>query len=364
MKILLLGDYSNVHATLACGLRELGHDVVVASDGDSWKGYPRDVDLRRPSLSKLPSLAYYLRLVRTFRQFRGYDVVQLINPVFLPLRAEHLRPFYRYLRRHNSKVFLGAFGMDHYYVKTCLDCHTFRYSDFNLGDNVRHSAENDAWIRDWLLGAKGKLNRFIAHDADGIAAGLYEYFVSYRTYFPAKLRYIPFPIRLPEHTHQPDGRRVRFFIGIQRQRSAYKGTDVMLRALERVKAAYPDRCDVVRVESVPFNEYVRLLEGSDVLLDQLYSYTPAMNALEAMARGMVVVSGGEPEAYDLLGEETLRPIVNVQPDEEDVFRQLVRLVEHPEALPRLSRESRAYVARHHDYLHVARQYVAFWNSLP
>ena len=50
MKILLLGDYSNVHATLADGLRQLGHTVVVASDGDNWKGYPRDIDLRRKSL--------------------------------------------------------------------------------------------------------------------------------------------------------------------------------------------------------------------------------------------------------------------------------------------------------------------------
>ena len=50
MRILLLGDYSNVHATLADGLRQLGHTVVVASDGDGWKNYPRDVDLARPSL--------------------------------------------------------------------------------------------------------------------------------------------------------------------------------------------------------------------------------------------------------------------------------------------------------------------------
>ena len=37
MKILLLGDYSNVHATLALGLRALGHKVTLASDGDTWK---------------------------------------------------------------------------------------------------------------------------------------------------------------------------------------------------------------------------------------------------------------------------------------------------------------------------------------
>ena len=45
MRILLLGEYSNVHATLAKGLRELGHEVTVASSGDSWKGYERDIDL-------------------------------------------------------------------------------------------------------------------------------------------------------------------------------------------------------------------------------------------------------------------------------------------------------------------------------
>ena len=40
MKVLLLGEYSNVHWTLAQGLRALGHSVTVASDGDSWKNFP------------------------------------------------------------------------------------------------------------------------------------------------------------------------------------------------------------------------------------------------------------------------------------------------------------------------------------
>ncbi len=47
MRILLLGEYSGVHCTLAEGLRTLGHDVVVASNGDFWKDYPRDIDLER-----------------------------------------------------------------------------------------------------------------------------------------------------------------------------------------------------------------------------------------------------------------------------------------------------------------------------
>lgn len=87
MRILLLGDYSNVHHTLGQGLRRLGHEVVVASDGDGWKNYPRDVDLRRSTLSPWGSAVYFLRLLHKFRHFRGFDVVQLINPVFLPLKA-------------------------------------------------------------------------------------------------------------------------------------------------------------------------------------------------------------------------------------------------------------------------------------
>lgn len=201
MKVLLLGDYSNVHATLARGLRELGHTVVVASDGDSWKDYARDIDLKRKSLGRWYSLTYYLYLRRTFRKFRDFDVVQLINPVFLPLKAERILPFYRFLRRHNKKVFLGAFGMDHYYVKTCLDCSTFRYSDFNMGKEIRHSHDNDVWIRDWLRGEKGALNRYMAADADGIVAGLYEYYASYKGEFA---RYCNQQIqRQPWHDGQP-----------------------------------------------------------------------------------------------------------------------------------------------------------------
>ena len=206
MKILLIGDYSNVHATLAEGLRTLGHDVTVVSDGDGWKDYPRDIDIRRPSLGRWQSLRYYLRLRRLWRTLRGYDVVQLINPVFLPLRAERIWPFYESLRRHNGKVFMGAFGMDHYWVKAGTDCHTFRYSDFNLGPTPRTDLpENALFIADWLHGPKGLLNRRIAADCDGIIAGLYEYYASYENSCPQKekLTFIPFPIKSPSPSGLP-----------------------------------------------------------------------------------------------------------------------------------------------------------------
>ncbi|MBQ9637117.1 MAG: glycosyltransferase family 1 protein [Prevotella sp.] len=386
MKVLLIGEYSNVHWTLAEGLRALGHEVTVVSNGDFWKDYRRDIDLSR-EYTKLGGVRYALRLLRLLPKFRGYDVVQLINPMFLELKAERIFPIYKYLRRHNRRVYLGAFGMDYYWVSTCVEEKPLRYSDFNLGDELRTNADALRERADWVGTAKERLNRLIAEDCDGIIAGLYEYYVCYHPRFPQKTTFIPFPIETNEECegtsvecevgsvecdvesvecegrneeNVASGRAVRIFIGINRTRSEYKGTDIMLKAAQAIKAKYPERIELRVAESVPFVEYVRLMAGSDAILDQLYSYTPSMNPLEAMKHGIICIGGGEPENYEILGEEELRPIINVQPNYDSVYHELEQLVLHPERVPALKEQSRLYVKRHHDSLKVARQYEAFY----
>ena len=134
----------------------------------------------------------------------------------------------------------------------------------------------------------------------------------------------------------------------------------MLRAAQDVQAAYPDKVELCIAENIPFEQYVELMNGSDAILDQLYSYTPSMNPLEAMTKGIICIGGGEPENYAILGEEELRPIVNVQPTYESVRQELEQLVLHLERVPQLREESWQYVKRHHDYLKVARQYEQFY----
>ena len=79
MRILLLGEYSNLHATLAEGFRTLGHEAVVISNGDFWKNYPRDIDLSR-TYTKWGGIKYILHLLTLLPKMRNYDVVQLISP--------------------------------------------------------------------------------------------------------------------------------------------------------------------------------------------------------------------------------------------------------------------------------------------
>jgi len=424
MKILLLGEYSNVHNTLAQGLRQLGHEVTVASGGDFWKNYPRDIDLaRRPG--KLGGVRLLAKVYSLLPRWRGYDVVQLINPIFIDLKAERLLPIYRYLRRHNKAMVLGAMGMDWYWVHESTYRKPMRYSDFNIGDKVRTDAPAVKEQHDWLDTPKGELNKYIANDCDGIVSVLYDDHVCYEPYFPKKLQFIPLPIqsttlhhtpfntqpptlseedssplsnkktplpseedssplsnkKTPLHLGKATGRRVsgngvgggplggplvaplKVFIGISKGRSAYKGTDIMLQAAEDVKKKYPERMELVKAEGVPFDEYQQMMDNSDVLLDQLYSYTPAMNALLAMSKGIIVVGGGEPENYDILHETELRPIINVLPTYDSVYHELEQLVLHPERIQTLKQQSIEYVKRHHDYIKIARQYEAFYRKV-
>lgn len=378
MKILLMGEYSNVHATLAEGLRKLGHHVTVLSNGDFWKNYPRDIDLvRKPG--KLGGIMYMMKLYTNVHKLKGYDIVQLINPMFLELKAERIFPIYQYLRKHNKKIILGGFGMDYYWVSVCCKDKPLRYSDFNIGNELRTNADALKERKDWLGTEKGRLNQMIAEDCDGIITGLYEYWACYQPGFPQKTTFIPFPIK-PKLITSGNGnsytnaenhqvipldipKKVKLFIGINKSRSEYKGTDIMLKAAQAIAKKYPDKAELRIAESIPFAEYVKMMNGSDAILDQLYSYTPSMNPLEAMARGIICIGGGEPENYEIIHEDKLRPIINVLPNYESVYQKLEHLVLHPELVPLLKQQSIEYISKHHDYIKVAKRYEAFYQKL-
>ena len=367
MRILLLGEYSNLHNTLATALRALGHEVRLVSDGDDWKGYKQDVCLRRKSTKPIDTLHYLLRLHREMRNWHGYDVVQLINPVhFIDLKAERGILIYDYLRKHNKKIFLGAFGDDTFYIRNSYIDRPLRYCDFYTPTHEVTHSWNQSNIDNWLHNA-GMVHscQHIAQTCDGIIAALYEYYVAYTSSeWRDKTTFIPLPIAFPPVIQKSDvdviPQKLRFFIGIQRLRTQLKGTDILLQVAKELESRYPDRMEVIVAENLPFDEYLQLMASCDVLLDQIYSYTPAMNALQAMAMGLVVVSGGEEEQYELLGEHDLRPIVNVLPDVDDIRTKLESLILHPERIPLLRTQGIEYIRRHHSAGSIAQKYLSVY----
>lgn len=366
MKILLVGEYSSVHSTLAEGLRDLGHEVTLASNGDFWKEYPRDINLARGN-----KLVFLWRLLRALPRMKGYDIVQLVNPMFLELKAKRLFSIYNYLRRNNKRIVLCAIGDDYYYSYVHRHMKPMRYSDYNNGAVERCTAYAEAVYNDWVGTDKERLNRYITADCDAIVAGSYEYWLPYSVTedcdkkgkkLREKLYLTPYPFKLSEQVHPAPSEKLRVFIGISKERAVFKGSDIMLKAARDLQKAYPERMELRIAEGLPFAEYCKMMDGSDVLLDQMYSYGPGMNALLSLSKGIVTLTGGEPEHYGIMGENECRPIIAVQPDYKSVYRELEKLIQHPEKLAELKAESRRYVERNYDYHRIAKKYEEIYKN--
>lgn len=362
MRILLIGEYSGVHSNLAHGLRQLGHEVVVASDGDGWKNYKRDLEYAFNE-SKWSRIKLLLDVM--LGKFKGFDVVQVINYQMLVLSANRIFNdlFLNQILKGNKKFFLGAFGDDYFWVKSCQE-HQYKYSQFSHLTNAVSCV--DKIHTDKL----GKLtNTIMADKANGIIAGLYEYYHAYDLAgYSRKLTYIPFPIIIEDHPYQKNivksGEKIKIFMGIQKHRSTWKGSDILLQCLNELVASYPDKVELFVAENVPFNEYKKMYSNCNVLVDQLYSYSPAMNALNAMAQGKILVGGGEQECYELYDEIESFPIVNVIPDVEQIKKALINLINQKDNFEQLGKASHDFVVKHHDAINVAKRYLEFWQKGP
>lgn len=370
MKILFAGDASNMHNCLAQELRRMGHEATVASDGSRWMDTHRDINLKRgPGL--LGALRYLFDIKRALPLMTGYDIVQIASPIFLRLKPHRVAKVFDYLKAHNRHVVLSALATDVVYYDACHDGHTFRYNDYMLGDEPSpyvNSAEYVAQQQDnWRQPFMRQHSDHILGAIDGVVACLYEYYAAYKPKFGDRVAYAGLPIDTESLTFRPLDKapeKIRLFIGIQRDRHVVKGTDRLLAAMKRVHDRYPGITELEVVENLPYAEYTRRMRDSHVILDQLYSYTPATNALIAMAQGLVAVSGAEPEYYDFIGETVNKPIVNVSPlVEGDIDAKLSWLVEHRDQLPQMARASRAFVEKHNAAAVVAQRYLDFWNGL-
>ena len=396
MKILLIGEASFLHNTLKKGLVERGHRVLTMSDGNGWHDAPRDIDLRRDGRwGKLGGLRVVWQLLRHLPQLCGNDVVQIHNYQFVPLMYRWNTLLLRFLKLTNRRVVKGCFGDDPQIFRRQAQG-VPAYSDTSWSGQLQNAELHRDRIAEVIEhGAEASWCK-TTHMADALVACLYEYWLDYNEPpYAAKLHYIPLPMECEEMVRWCDGEMVKcvgndalspshpndsqlptnlttspphhltILIGLQPKRDFMKGAMKIAAFVEEVARRHPGKVQIKYVEGVPYVEYMHLLAEADVLVDQLYSYTPSMNSLAAMARGTVVIGGGEEEYYEFIGEDTLRPIINVRPDvpDEENIAAIERALFTDGTLERMAQESIQFVHKYHDFRHVAEQYEQLYRSL-
>ena len=397
MKILLIGEASFLHNTLKKGLVERGHRVTTMSDGNGWHDAPRDIDLRRDGRwGKLGGLRVVWQLLRHLPQLCGNDVVQIHNYQFVPLMYRWNTLLLRFLKLTNRRVVKGCFGDDPQIFRRQAQG-VPAYSDTYWSGQLQNAYLHRDRIAEVVEHGAEASWRKTTHMADALVACLYEYWLDYNEPpYAEKLHYIPLPIECEEMVRWCDGEKVKclgndtpspshpndsqlstlnsklapshpltILIGLQPKRDFMKGAMKIAAFVEEVARRHPGKVQIKYVEGVPYDEYMHLLAKADVLVDQLYSYTPSMNSLAAMARGTVVIGGGEEEYYEFIGEKTLRPIINVRPDvpDEENITAIERALFTDGMLERMAQESIQFVHKYHDYRLVAKQYEQLYYSL-
>ena len=365
MKILFVGDASNYHNCLSKALSKMGHEVTVASHGSYWQNTHRDIDISRPFNGKLGGALLWLKLNTLLSSsLKGYDVVHISNPTFLNLRPNRNRELFDRLKRNNGAIFLTALSTDSYYVDMCCEPNSpLHYSEWQISGKPGPLAHKK---QEWLQPELFDHCKYIYDNIDGAVTALYEYDLSARRILSSdKVAYAGIPIDCndiaPNFIDTPP-QKVKLFLGRHKDRQAEKGSDRIERAAKAVAERYPDRCQLDIVENLPYDEYLTLLRNAHVVLDQLYSFTPATNALLAMAIGQNTLSGGENEFYEFIGECDLRPVINAVPDDNALFNILENVVLNPEEIAKRSHDCRKFVEKHNDSNIVAQRFVDFWEK--
>jgi hypothetical protein len=352
LKVLLLGEYSGLHNCLKDGLKHRNVDAEVASDGDGFKQFPTDLNFVSPfSATSLAGRFYKnLKPFSMLSKFRDYDLVQFINPMILSPRFGVNSAFVNRVLDNSRKSYLLAAGDDYYYHSIV---HSLRYNPVDDCLLIDQAGETP-WKRPDMKATNEKLAARVTR----IIPTAYEYWLGYANN-PKCNTVIPMPININKYKYKTNtvNNKLVFCHGVYR--AGFKGSRFIKAAFELMRPRYGHCAEFIIRERVPIGEYVGLVERANVIVDQVLSYSYAMNALISMAMGKVVMSGAEEEILPFY-ECGPCPVINIQPDVLQICEKIEWLIANHQRIPELGETSRRYVEANHSHLLIADKFLNAW----
>lgn len=380
MKILLLGEYSGVHSQLKKALDQEGYEVLLIHNGDGYKNFQADLFIKYTYISSKNRFLnkainfYYILLaysglkgciqifkyIDVIKKMRDYDVVQLINPLYISDYGSIVNlAIFIYLKSKNKKIFLCALGDDYYWVKYCLD-KNFEYSIFDQL-SIR-TFKNYSYPLQYIYGFLHPfLNKYIANNVNAVIPGLYDYYAAYK-HLENCSEIVP--IIIPSQDSAADIKPkfpIKIFHGWQPGKAFRKGNDIFDKAIKLIKEKYPNEIEYKIVGGLPYEEYIKTFNDCDIFIDQCYSQDCGVNALLGMSQGKVVFSGFEKEVQEYYGIDYM-PIVNCKPDFKQIYNNIEYLIKNPSEIKKFSIQSKRFVKNFHNKTYVLNKYFEIWKN--
>mgnify|MGYP001825922488 CR=1 FL=1 len=207
------------------------------------------------------------------------------------------------------------------------------------------------------------MHEFLYQNIEGVIATDLDYHIPIKDH-PKYLGMIPNPVNINKIKFKPnnDLNIIRVFHGVNSLNYIKKGNRFFDEALAIIEKKHPNKVKVIRVENIPYKDYIKLYDSAHILLDQVYAYDQGYNALEAMAKGKVVFTGAEQEWLDYynLKEDTVA--INALPDVDTIVNKLEWLIKNPNKILEISRNARTFIEKEHNYLKIAEHYLNVWDN--
>ena len=356
MKVLLLGEFSGLYSNLRDGLTELGHDVVLASDGDGYKKFETDIklDFNHQNFGKIINkICYFKDSFSQIIKFKNYDVVQIVyDHLFSPVKYNNF--LINLIKSNNNSLFLTVAGSNNTVMRYWLSKENTKvsilYKDAIKYDHYETILNNKAY----------QFEKQLALKVDGIIPIMYEYSLPYINN-PNLNNIIPIPINLKKIKYAENivNGKIVFFHGLNKYGS--KGTKYIEQAFKIIKDKYPNDIEVIISGNLPYSDYLKLISRVNVVLDQTSSYSLGINGLIALGLGKVVMGGAEQESIETFGYEQC-PVFNLRPDVDYIVSQMESIIKRKNEITEIGYESRKFVEKYHNHINIAAKYIEVWKK--
>lgn len=374
MRILLVGEYSNLHNTLKVGLKRLNHEVTLVSTGDYFKNFDSDIKIKMPFkkswLKKINSIFFRILkidlnawyVLHQFKQhqqkFVDFDVVQLINQTPFDLYPKHEKNIFDFLKSHNKKIFILSCGIDSHYLEYASQHKDF-LSVLKPYFKNKLQKKGNQHVFKYLLPDFKSYYQYLLSNSNGFIATDIDYLIPMKNHSKL-LGFIPYPLNIPTIVNQQKS-KITILHGINSVNFIKKGNDVFSKVLKKIALEYPEIV-IKETRDLPFKIYQKELQEADILLDQMYANDQGYNALIAMSYGKVVFTGASDlflEHYQLKNKQVC---IHATDDEAQLYTNLKEIIEDDKLRQEISQNAIAFVKEHHDVKIVTNKYLELWHN--
>jgi len=379
MKILLLGEYSNLHNSLKQALINMGHEVLLVCNADGFKKYETDILIKshledyllfkviarlfvRIFKINIFEIEIYLRAKKIVNKLQGFDVVQLINENSFKTSPLLEIKLLKQIFKNNNKVFLLSCGVDSVSVKYAMS-KKLKYSILTpLFENASLKKKYKPILKyerkNYLA-----LGKFVQEHVNGIISSDLDYHIPY---FNKKkyLGMIPNPINIQKIKYYGinKSKKISILHAINSRNKIKKGNKFFEEALGIIEKKFKSKINIITTYDLTYKEHLENLKKCDILLDMVYAFDQGYNALEAMAMGKIVFTGAEEEWLKLYNIKEDTVVINAVPNTIRIIEKLVWLIENPKMLKSISANARKFIEKNHDFEKIAIKYIKTWQN--